>query len=348
MQTYDERRLRSHLSLTLLLAMAALWSAGCASTRAPVGEDTPSGSAAPVLVDAVRIWDAAPHNAFTDLIRFGDAWYCTFREGARHVYGDDGRIRVLTSTDGEQWTSTALLAEPGVDLRDPKLSATPDGRLMLVVGGSVYEGETLLTSRSRVAFSDDGHRWTPWQPVLQERDWLWRVTWHEGRAYGVAYNASAREWTVTLVASGDGVHFEEVTELDIPGKPNETTLRFLADGTMVALVRREGGGERAWVGTSPAPYTRWTWHETAHRVGGPNFIVLPGAAMWAAGRHYGETPTTVVARLDPPHYEPVLTLPSGGDTSYPGLVWHDGLLWVSYYASHEGKASIYLARVRLP
>ena len=42
-----------------------------------------------------------------------------------------------------------------------------------------------------------------------------------------------------------------------------------------------------------------------------------------------------------------LALPSGGDTSYPGLVWHDGLLWVSYYASHEGKTSIYLAKVRL-
>ena len=42
-----------------------------------------------------------------------------------------------------------------------------------------------------------------------------------------------------------------------------------------------------------------------------------------------------------------LTLPSGGDTSYAGLVWHEGLLWMSYYSSHEGKTSIYLAKVRL-
>jgi hypothetical protein len=42
-----------------------------------------------------------------------------------------------------------------------------------------------------------------------------------------------------------------------------------------------------------------------------------------------------------------LKLPSGGDTSYPGLVWHDDFLWVSYYSSHEGKTSIYLAKVRL-
>ena len=43
-----------------------------------------------------------------------------------------------------------------------------------------------------------------------------------------------------------------------------------------------------------------------------------------------------------------LKLPSGGDNSYPGLVMHDGLLWVSYYSSHEGKTSIYLAKVKLP
>ena len=43
----------------------------------------------------------------------------------------------------------------------------------------------------------------------------------------------------------------------------------------------------------------------------------------------------------------LLKLPSGGDTSYPGLAFHDGVLWMSYYASHETKTSIYLARVKL-
>ena len=34
------------------------------------------------LVTVQKIWDQAPHNAFTDLVRFQDQWYCTFREGA--------------------------------------------------------------------------------------------------------------------------------------------------------------------------------------------------------------------------------------------------------------------------
>lgn len=43
----------------------------------------------------------------------------------------------------------------------------------------------------------------------------------------------------------------------------------------------------------------------------------------------------------------MLKLPSGGDSSYPGMVMHNGLLWMSYYSSHEGKTSIYLAKIAL-
>src|SRR5581483_7144093 len=82
------------------------------------------------LVEVRKIWEQAPHNAFTDLIRFRNRWYCAFREGAAHAEGE-GKLRVLTSTDGEQWEAVALIAEPGRDLRDAKLSITPAGQLML-------------------------------------------------------------------------------------------------------------------------------------------------------------------------------------------------------------------------
>jgi hypothetical protein len=51
--------------------------------------------------------------------------------------------------------------------------------------------------------------------------------------------------------------------------------------------------------------------------------------------------TTLLARINlKGDFDPVLTLPSDGDTSYAGLVRHEGLLWVSYYSSHEGKSGI--------
>ena len=71
--------------------------------------------------------------------------------------------------------------------------------------------------------------------------------------------------------------------------------------------------------------------------------------MWAGarGRHEDGEAAMVLARMTKDSYEPVLRLPSGGDCSYPGMVEHDGLLWMSYYSSHEGKTSIYLARIEV-
>ena len=323
-----------------------VWAVGCAAAWAQ--EDGEDGGVKPELVKLAKIWDQGAHNAFTDLIRFQGKWFCTFREAEGHVKGD-GRIRVLASDDGDAWASTAFLEADGIDLRDPKLSVTPDGRLMIVAGGSVYREGELVGRQPRVAFSEDGREWTPPQRVLEEGDWLWRVTWHEGCAYGVTYNifADADAWALRLVKSADGVNYETVTVFAIPDRPNETTLRFLANGDMVALVRREAGTCHTWIGVSSAPYTDWTWHETQHRVGGPNFIVLPDGAMWVAGRSYPGGAKTVLARMGLDRYEPVLTLPSGGDCSYPGLVWHEGLLWMTYYSSHEDKTSIYLAKIRL-
>jgi hypothetical protein len=82
-------------------------------------------------------------------------------------------------------------------------------------------------------------------------------------------------------------------------------------------------------------------------IGGPNFIRLPDGNLWAAARRYGAKPSTVLARMKRDSYRPVLTLPSGGDCSYPGMVWHNDLLWISYYSSHEGKACIYMAKIRV-
>jgi hypothetical protein len=328
---------------------------------------TPATAADPKILEVRKIWGEGKHNAFTDLIRWHGKWFCTFREADAHV-GGDGKLRVLESADGEKWESAALLEEQGIDLRDPKLSVTPDDRLMMTAGGSVYEGKTLKGRQPRAAFSKDGRIWTATERVLTEGEWLWRVTWHGGKAYGVSYNAEERkspaakeaattgkaepgpaEWKLKLVASSDGVKYDLVTHLDVPGHPNETTLRFTPEGEMIALIRREGGNGLGWIGRSKAPFKEWTWKETTHRFGGPNFIRLPDGSWWAAGRSYPGGAKTVLAKMTiDGGYEPVLTFPSSGDTSYPGLVWHNGILWMSYYSSHEGKTQIYLAKIQVP
>ena len=102
------------------------------------------------------------------------------------------------------------------------------------------------------------------------------------------------------------------------------------------------------------------------RIGGPHMIRLPDGRLIASGREHvaAKNPATgQVVRatrtslwqvdLDAGRLTKILELPSGGDTSYPGLVWHDGHLWISYYSGHEGddshaKTAIYLAKVAIP
>ena len=55
----------------------------------------------------------------------------------------------------------------------------------------------------------------------------------------------------------------------------------------------------------------------------------------------------ILSELTAKGITPILELPSGGDCSYPGLVFFEGHLYVSYYSSHEGKASIYVAKVKI-
>jgi hypothetical protein len=302
------------------------------------------------LVEVRRIWDRAPHNAFTDLIRFRDRWFCTFREGRSHV-SPDGAIRVITSRDGRDWTSAAHRVSTKGDLRDPKLGVTPDGRLMLNAVESLNPPGA-VRHQSIVWFSGDGETWDGGHEVGEPDFWLWRVAWHKELAYSVGYGTAGQK-LVKLYQGRDGVAFQPLVEhLFDAGYPNEAALVFRNDDTGFCLLRRDEGTRTGQLGTSRPPYTTWSWHDLGVRIGGPQMIQLPepDSRLVAGVRLYDGQVRTALVWIDPTAgmLHEFLALPSGGDTSYPGLVWHDGLLWVSYYASHEGKTSIYLAKVQLP
>ncbi|MDR2441195.1 MAG: glycoside hydrolase [Planctomycetaceae bacterium] len=307
-----------------------------------------------------KIWDIAPHSAFTDLIRFNNTFYCTFREGTGHVPGNktgegNGEIRVIKSKDGEIWESVTLLKKKGYDLRDSKISVTADNRLMLTMGGSVYIDGKLTAIHPQVSFSDKtGENFSEPQPieidssVKTSMDWLWRVTWYQGVGYGVVYAAfDDKPWLLTLVKTNDGIHYEYVQRFNKTTRPNEATVRFLSNGDMRIFLRCEAGN--AELGMSSNPYTTWNWINLGIHAGGPEMIVLPNDKLLFAHRFYDKTgPSTVLTKQGTDgKLQLVMRFPSGGDTSYPGMVIHNGFLWVSYYSSHEEKTSIYLAKIPL-
>ena len=308
------------------------------------------------VIEVRKIWDKAPHNAFTDLLRWNDQFYCAFREGRGHV-STDGKIRVLESKDTDVWEPTALIALAGYDLRDAHVSVTPDGRLMLVGGVAPRKKDNQSAPTGTfVSFSKDGRTWTMPQIVVEPGRWLWRVTWHQRKAYGVSYGAGDDGPYIDLRVSSDGVNYHEhVAKLFAQGRPTEVTLRFGADATCYALVRRDRRQDQpksAVLGVSKPGYTQWQWHDLGkdfNGFGGPDFIEIPGGHWIAAGRMFDGGAHTSLTYLDVSAgtMSKLTKLPSGGDTSYPGLVWHENTLYVSYYSSHEGRTSIYLAEVKV-
>ncbi len=302
------------------------------------------------IVEARRIWDKAPHNAFTDLLRHEGRWYCVFREGQRHV-SPDGALRVITSEDGSAWESLALITHPIADLRDAKLSITPDGRFML--NGAGMRAEEAIRYHSMVWFSDDrGKTWSDGAVIGDSGFWLWRAHWHKGMAYSMGYRTD-RDRTQRILRfykSKDGLHYDRhVEQVNVDNGVGEDKLLFLEDDSVLCLLRHETGTKAAFLGKSKPPYTEWTWKDLGVRIGGPNMIQLPDGRIVAATRLYYPKQRTSLSWVDPEAgtLTEFLALPSGGDTSYAGMVLHEGLLWISYYSSHEEKTCIYLAKVKL-
>lgn len=310
--------------------------------------------------EVYKIWDHAEHNAFTDLVRFKGHFYCIFREGSSHVPGskdENGKIRILKSRNGKKWKSVASLKSEMYDLRDPKISVTPDKGLMVLMGGSDYVGRTLRSRLCQVSFSRNGKDYSDLTPVkIDEKiktnsDWLWKVTWKGNTAYGIVYQPdTGKEWGTALVASADGINYKLVSQLHIDGKPNESTIRFSGD-TLYTILRREAGVNGV-MGISSPPYADFEWIDLGLRLGGPEFQfdrdgkIMCGTRTYPGpGERSGYKTEIIIFNKSGKELQRI-PLPSGGDTSYPGMVLKGKKLWMSYYSSHEGKSSIYITCIK--
>lgn len=313
-----------------------------------------------ITISTRQIWSNDQYCAFTSLEKFRGHYYCSFREASAHLFDDEGRAaegkaRIICSDDGDTWRSVALLEKEGLDLRDPKLSVMPDGRLMVVMGGSVYDGKRLSHMYPQVSFSTDGVHFSDPQPIVidprvcEDYEWVWRVSWHDGVGYGISYG---KLHNYVLLRTTDGIHYDLVTHLDVMHNPGESTLRFLDDGRMLLVARREGGkgNQRGILGLSHAPYTEWEWHNMNVPLGGPDVLLLSDSSFVLGTRSlYASEKTMLLKGYLDGQCEEVCILPSGGDdNSYTGMIVVGDELWVTYYSRHEGKnASIYLSRAPL-
>lgn len=299
-----------------------------------------------------KIWDNAPHNAFPDLIRFKNYFYATVREGNKHMPDNSGQIRIIRSKNGEYWESICLLKKENMDVREARLSITPEGKIMVLTAvGSYQNGYQELypmvsfSNQNGMDFSTLESTTMDLEPSL---DWIWSLTWHNGTGYGVIYQIQGEESETHLLKTQDGKHFSLVSPLEISGRPNEATTRFDKNGKMHILIRREAGDKMGVIASSKFPYTNWEYYKLPIRLGGPNFLFLDDENIVIGSRDYREDQsrkTSVFLSNTKGEIKQSIILPSGGDTSYPGMVLYKKQLWILYYSSHNEKASIYLAKI---
>lgn len=326
---------------------------------------SPCGHAETTLDWSYKVYGDGQHNAFTDLAYWKGQYYLCFRHGEGHL-SMDGEIRVMRSSDLKAWEPCGTVNTLGDD-RDPHFAVT-DNALCLFFGtwdlahatdhGTPGRGRL----RSHMASTEDGVNWSEAKGIYEPCWWLWRVRWHDGAFYSVAYAISwpsmPEVGEARLLQSPDGLEWNSIGTITRERVPDEADMRFLADGSMDVVMRtcdKQGG---AMYLHSDVSRTSWEKTDLGAVIHSP--VLLPWKDRCFVGGR-GKNDKGSVARLwelTGNQVKELITLPSGGDTAYLGLIPVAGtetgdrpVLLVSWYSQHEraadrkNEASIYLGQV---
>lgn len=312
----------------------------------------------PTVLSVDRIWDYALIDSTTDLIYFRGYWLCSLEEEEIFNSFRQSHIRIIGSADGIRWSSKSVLLTQKLNLSEPRLSLTPDHRLMLVVNGVPAERSEYSVRQSYVSFSLDGRNWSAFQPILKPHEWIGKVTWQQNQAFAVAYapidESQVNKGTfLKIVTSSDGLHYHFVTSLDLPKNASEGTIEFMNEREMIGLFAKKTQGiNYLWLGKSTYPFYHWRGELLNYQLEKFNCVLGQNEQAWILGSLAVSSPYSLVKKMTLLHLEEsgmetVLSLPSGGNISYPGVVCKDENLWISYASFHEEQGGIYLAHIRL-
>ena len=163
------------------VAMAALLPSAAAAGQPPQVR----------ITNIRRVFHNGEHNAFTDLVRFRDRFYLTFRSCPDgHMVHPSASIIILASTDAKQWEQVHRFSVDKRDTRDPHFLIVKD--TLFVYTGTWYCGQTspkpqdydLNQHLGYAAWSKDGAEWH--SPILLEGTfghYIWRANAFDGKAY---------------------------------------------------------------------------------------------------------------------------------------------------------------------
>ena len=358
--------MRNPLSrLPLLIAVTGLMVGGLPTARAADSAAMPK-----VAVENIRrVFHDGNHNAFTDLVRFANRFYLTFRSCPDgHMVHPTSCIIVLVSDDAQNWRETHRFSAPLRDTRDPHFLVFKNR--LFVYTGTWFSGPTTLAREDYdlnkhlgfAAWTEDGQQWR--SPVMLEGTfghYIWRANQWNDKAYlcgrrkagfAIGPRGEGDEVESLMLESDDGLIWRKAAVFQ-QREGDDTAFLFQSDGSLIGIGRR--GRANAQLLQSSPPFEHFVRTDLDRYIGGP-LIAQWNQRLVVAGRHntVDRGPKTSFCWLVNGQLQEFAELPSGGDNSYPGFVpLSDDRALISYYSSHEktpeGKSitAIYLAELRL-
>lgn len=299
-----------------------------------------------------RVFHNGEHNAFTDLVRFRDKYYLTFRSCPDgHMVHPTASIIVIASDDTEHWEQVNRFHVPERDTRDPHFLVFRDK--LFVYTGTWYTGQTSIAPRDYdlnlhlgyAVWSTDGTKWSA--PQMLEGTfghYIWRAASDGDKAYlcgrrkihfDVAPRGEGPDVESLMLESDDGLIWRKRSVFQ-ESEGDETAFLFQPDGSILGVGRR--GRDNAQLLKSPPPYTHWERHDLGRYIGGP-IITQWGPHTVIGGRktvEAGKPRTSLYFLREDQQLAEFAELPSDGDTSYPGFIALSAqTAIVSWYSSHE-------------
>ncbi len=335
------------------------------------------------LVELHRIVADGYHNAFTDLTRWRGQTYLCYRAAQSHGIDPPGDVVVLRADELSGWTQVACF-DTGADDRDPKFVVDGEDRLAVTFGSwyprwrsakSLPNAEHDLITH--VSTTRDGTCWSTSRQIYGVNYWMWRIFRDaEGVFWCPAYHFGRRDdrdmRTVQLLRSDDLLDWRLVGLMRSGGGPGEPVLFAPEPGQLACVARTLEPRHHSWLGTCQDVSGDWTWNDLGVMIHAPVALQHDGRWLIAGRSQEEDLPAghftsyreqgdpnghhTTVWELDGTKARHLLTVPSGHDCSYCGLVaGTDGTVWMSYYSQPERlplpahrptPADVFVARLR--
>ncbi|MHA1426876.1 MAG: hypothetical protein ACTSQI_12890 [Candidatus Helarchaeota archaeon] len=294
------------------------------------------------------------HNSNTDMIYWNKTGMIYLINDHRpfHLGSKDARLMLWNSTDAHYWNYIRSFSVAGNDIRDPKF-AIIGNRLFLYALKNV--GVMATPYQTVYTYTEDGVNWQPFNNITQNGWLFWRpktydnATWYVP-AYWHEHGKSA------LFNSTDGINWSFVADIWNGEGNDETAIEFLSDGRMICTARLEGTADTLFgrtnastlIAISSYPYTDWNSYIKSRvtRLDGPVLFTYNNK-VFAIGRYqvgsrtyftelgsvFSRKRTSLFLVNESTGLKHLTDFPSGGDTSYAGIVINGSDAFVSYYTS---------------